>query len=442
MFKNILLFILYFLPSILAISKHKKNNSAIFIVNFFLGWTLVGWMIALIWSLEDEKKIGKNTLPEKNNSHDNKNNIPTDSNSKKEIIANTARIYNKTGSFSQLLAKLITIYQPSTLEEIITFKNNFPDAPLQINKEAKEEILCEINDLKNKLTELTVEYNKKIKEREYLLIKEKGDIESKIAVYSTKQTNIVAKTYYGFKIWLFLKKKSFLNNYFDNERKRLSKILETNVALIQQNIAYKEKNIDKLVEDKANIEIDKLNAINSLLLANNKIYEGAIGEEKVVDALKKLPGSFAVINNFQKRFRKGIYQKRTNDWIYSIQIDHIVVGPTGIFIIETKNWSQSSMNNEELFSPVKQVIRASHALYCYLNTVIENGYLPSFEHHWGSLKISPNSIVVSINQPSNQEFQHVKILSLQELTQYIISRNKIFSETQVNELTKHLLTKF
>ena len=39
---------LYFLPSIIG-SRHH-NASAIFILNLFLGWTFLGWVIALVWA--------------------------------------------------------------------------------------------------------------------------------------------------------------------------------------------------------------------------------------------------------------------------------------------------------------------------------------------------------------------------------------------------------
>ena len=38
--------IFYFLPAIIALSR-KKNPAPVIIVNLFLGWTLVAWVIAL-----------------------------------------------------------------------------------------------------------------------------------------------------------------------------------------------------------------------------------------------------------------------------------------------------------------------------------------------------------------------------------------------------------
>ena len=38
----------YFIPSI--IGYRKKNGVAIFVLNLLLGWTILGWIIALIWA--------------------------------------------------------------------------------------------------------------------------------------------------------------------------------------------------------------------------------------------------------------------------------------------------------------------------------------------------------------------------------------------------------
>ncbi|HEY5039103.1 MAG TPA: superinfection immunity protein [bacterium] len=40
--------IFYFIPSIAAMK--KTNFLAIFMLNLFLGWTFIGWVIALVWA--------------------------------------------------------------------------------------------------------------------------------------------------------------------------------------------------------------------------------------------------------------------------------------------------------------------------------------------------------------------------------------------------------
>lgn len=42
--------IIYFIPSIIASNNKHHNAGAIQVLNFFLGWTILGWLIALIWA--------------------------------------------------------------------------------------------------------------------------------------------------------------------------------------------------------------------------------------------------------------------------------------------------------------------------------------------------------------------------------------------------------
>jgi len=43
--------VLYFLPSFIAFYRRHHNRYAIFMLNLLLGWSGLGWIIALIWSL-------------------------------------------------------------------------------------------------------------------------------------------------------------------------------------------------------------------------------------------------------------------------------------------------------------------------------------------------------------------------------------------------------
>ena len=43
-------FLIYFLPTIVALVRHKRNVVSILLLNLFLGWTLIGWIIALVWA--------------------------------------------------------------------------------------------------------------------------------------------------------------------------------------------------------------------------------------------------------------------------------------------------------------------------------------------------------------------------------------------------------
>lgn len=41
---------IYFAPSLVAAARDHKSFVFILLINFFLGWTLIGWVAALGWS--------------------------------------------------------------------------------------------------------------------------------------------------------------------------------------------------------------------------------------------------------------------------------------------------------------------------------------------------------------------------------------------------------
>jgi hypothetical protein len=43
---------LYFLPSIIAFARNKRDTTSILVLNFLLGWTALGWVIALVLALK------------------------------------------------------------------------------------------------------------------------------------------------------------------------------------------------------------------------------------------------------------------------------------------------------------------------------------------------------------------------------------------------------
>lgn len=46
----------YLLPSIIAAVRKHNNSNAICLTNIVFGWTILGWVIPLIWSVTDNVK--------------------------------------------------------------------------------------------------------------------------------------------------------------------------------------------------------------------------------------------------------------------------------------------------------------------------------------------------------------------------------------------------
>lgn len=50
----------YFIPTFIAIK--KKDSTAIILINIFLGWMVLGWIIALIWAITSPTDTGVTVL--------------------------------------------------------------------------------------------------------------------------------------------------------------------------------------------------------------------------------------------------------------------------------------------------------------------------------------------------------------------------------------------
>jgi hypothetical protein len=47
-------FVMYFLPSIIALARSKRDLLSIFLLNLFLGWTIIGWIVCLVWAAKHD----------------------------------------------------------------------------------------------------------------------------------------------------------------------------------------------------------------------------------------------------------------------------------------------------------------------------------------------------------------------------------------------------
>ena len=50
-------FVLYFLPAIIGFVRSKRDAVSILVLNLFLGWTAIGWVIALVWALKQDAPV-------------------------------------------------------------------------------------------------------------------------------------------------------------------------------------------------------------------------------------------------------------------------------------------------------------------------------------------------------------------------------------------------
>ncbi len=50
--------LLHFLPTFVAAMRGHQNAVAIFVLNLLLGWTVIGWVVALVWAFTAVERAG------------------------------------------------------------------------------------------------------------------------------------------------------------------------------------------------------------------------------------------------------------------------------------------------------------------------------------------------------------------------------------------------
>jgi Superinfection immunity protein len=60
---GVVAFFIHFLPAFVARSRHVQNFWWILLINLFFGWTLIGWVIALVWAMRDAPRFAYRYIP-------------------------------------------------------------------------------------------------------------------------------------------------------------------------------------------------------------------------------------------------------------------------------------------------------------------------------------------------------------------------------------------
>ena len=259
-----------------------------------------------------------------------------------------------------------------------------------------------------------------------------------ISMANTTAKNVFIEVTNWYRLMFFIPIKFFLEKYFDRiiswKTNKKGETLQLKINELKSKLPNRQATISKRFTKKLN----ELEHIKEAITSLNPTIAGAVGESLVEKELKKLPDTHVLFNDFYLEFHKPIYNKRENDYIYSIQIDHLLVNRAGIFIIETKNWSKKTIARSDMRSPVSQILRASFALFVILNG--NNSEESSFlnNHHWGDRKLQIRNLIVMIKNKPKEEFKFVTVKVLKELNDFINYFEPIYDEQEVRNIVQHL----
>lgn len=131
---------------------------------------------------------------------------------------------------------------------------------------------------------------------------------------------------------------------------------------------------------------------------------GARAELDMIAHLARLPDEFIVFNDI--RLAADRFIRFNGVPLQSAQLDHVVLSPAGVFVIETKCWSRRFVDSEAYHDPFDQVQRASYLCYDQLWT------------QFGKVRV--RSIIACVGQlPVPPKDTRVKVLPIDDIAGYI-----------------------
>jgi uncharacterized protein YfbU (UPF0304 family) len=351
------------------------------------------------------------------------------------------KTHNTIGSLTTIRSRLAdnNIHEFKSLFDLLEFVNKYEPAKQQIIsthssliEKEKADLEMQIADIENSFLKTRTEVQKQKENRLLELDKQISDLPET----NSKIIPTIIDYYRNLVIWMKIWSTQLTFHYKLKSFDRLS----MNLASTEKNrLNYLKFDFDAAIRESYAFELNALSRKKMLIQElENHIY-GAFGEYKVAKNLETLPDDFILINDFNFKFHPAIYNRSENDYIKSIQIDHILVSRAGVFIIETKNWSEKSMTNLNFHSPVKQIKRANYALFRMISEGMSNAALRLKKHHWGDRKIPIRNLIVLINKRPVEEFQYVKILTLSELTSYVTYFQPIFSVEETHAIADYFI---
>lgn len=352
------------------------------------------------------------------------------------------RIYNTIGSLTTLKSHLENnnIHDFKSVRDVIDFQNSYTTLRRQLISHHENLIEQEKNMLNIDLQQLDIAIETQRLQSEQRLTDEINKLKQQLSIsQSYAPTNLFQKLTRGLRHWSYNRKIKYKEHYFDIEVKMSISDLVDKYQVKSNRYQFISSDVNEAIRQSAQYPLSELERKKAIIGELNSFIYGALGEQKVVKSLESLSDEYFLINDFAVSFSPAIYNRQENDYIKSVQIDHILVGPSGIFLIETKNWSEKSMENLSLRSPVQQIKRTSFVLFKLLNNEMSNYHLRLDRHHWGDKKVSIRNLIVLTNTKPKEEFQYVKILTVNELLGYVNYFKPSFSNIETQRIADFLV---
>lgn len=352
-----------------------------------------------------------------------------------------AVIHGQAGSTTTLVAALQgTSYSITSLQDIADFQSKYQENYDAFTEKSKLDLAETIAALECGVVQKKTEYLQSIADKIIELREELSHLKKELPLLQVKEENFFKNLITKVKYYFANTRKMFLDQNIENEAKRIYRNLEFEIMGMQKELDDKKTNTDAWIKKLTEQYSSELQWVQKAIKDNSSLLNDAKSEEQAIDELSKLDEAYVVINDYALKFHKPFHNKETDEWISSIAIDHIVIGPTGLFFIETKFWNET-MKQEEMRSVAQRVQSVEFVLKNILNQAAYKGELPPFRVNMVPVPISPIPMVLLINAKAPEQIESVSVQTIDSIRDAIVKKEPIFAPDAIACLTNFLLNK-
>ena len=142
-----------------------------------------------------------------------------------------------------------------------------------------------------------------------------------------------------------------------------------------------------------------------------------IAESIVLRDLNELPPSYYIFNDVYLQLSRPVRYRKSEEYVKTCRIDFVVIGPTGLFIICTKDWSGNLL---------KDVDMAGLVFYIKTANLFHN-------------KLPIYNVAVMLTRVPKVRYGYVHHLSLKQLYWFILRREGRLSKKKVKKIVRWLV---
>jgi hypothetical protein len=152
------------------------------------------------------------------------------------------------------------------------------------------------------------------------------------------------------------------------------------------------------------------------------IHKKQTKEYLVLNELNKLPDHYILLQNVFLKLKYPVTHALSTEKLKGCQIDFVVIGPPGVFIIEAKEWDEYTF---EEGVPYRETDKAGLCVYIKLKNVIQK-------------RVPIYNIVTTATERPEIVYGMVKQLTLWHLTTFIYAQEDALTKSDIRKLRRFL----